>query len=55
MGMQMSAANLGVASIPSLIGILARHISLEVIPICLVVLFVVPIGLYWLGEIHSPT
>jgi fucose permease len=35
-GMQMAATGLGTAVIPSLLGILARQISLEVIPICLV-------------------
>lgn len=54
-GIQMSAAGLGGASIPSLIGILAQHISLEVIPICLATLFAVQIGLYWVSEINSPS
>lgn len=39
-GMQMAAGSLGVAIIPSLVGILARRISLEVIPVCLIALFV---------------
>jgi fucose permease len=38
-GMQMAAGSLGVAIIPSLVGILARHTSLEIIPLCLTVLF----------------
>ncbi|MBK8780668.1 MAG: MFS transporter [Anaerolineales bacterium] len=38
-GMQMAAAGLGTAIIPSLIGVLARQTSLEVVPICLVILF----------------
>ena len=38
-GMQMAATGLGAALIPSLTGILARRISLEVIPICLLVTF----------------
>lgn len=38
-GIQMAAASLGAASIPSLIGVLARNISLEVIPVCLFSLF----------------
>jgi len=54
-GMQMSAAGLGGASIPSLIGILAQHISLEVIPICLVILFAIQIGLYWVNGDNSPS
>lgn len=39
-GMQMSAVGLGSALIPSLLGVLARRLSLEVIPVCLVVVFV---------------
>ena len=54
-GMQIAAAGLGGASVPSLLGVLAQHISLEVIPICLVALFAVQIGLYWVGEVNSPT
>jgi fucose permease len=38
-GMQMAAGSLGVAIIPSLAGILARQLSLEIIPVCLVALF----------------
>jgi fucose permease len=53
-GMQMSAASLGAASIPSLIGILADQISLEVVPIALVILFITQIGLYWLSRLHPP-
>jgi fucose permease len=54
-GMQMSAASLGAASVPSVIGILAQHISLEVIPICLATLFAVQIGLFWVSEVNSPS
>ncbi len=45
-GMQMAAASLGAAMIPSLVGILARRISLEVVPLCLLVLLAGLIGLY---------
>ena len=45
-GMQISAAGLGAAVVPSLIGILARQTSLEVIPICILVLFIALFGLY---------
>lgn len=45
-GMQISAAGLGAAVIPSLIGIMARQTSLEVIPICILALFIVLFGLY---------
>ncbi|MFZ5878065.1 MAG: MFS transporter [Chloroflexota bacterium] len=48
-GMQMSAAGLGGAAIPSLVGVLARQVSLEVIPICLLVLFLALFGLYRLS------
>jgi len=54
-GMQMAAAGLGSASIPSLVGILARRMSLEVIPICLSALFMVLIGLFWLSEANPPS
>ena len=48
-GMQMAATGLGGAVIPSLVGVLARRVSLEVIPVCLVVLFVTLFGLYRLS------
>lgn len=48
-GMQMAAASLGVALIPSLIGVLARWFSLEIIPVCLIVLFALQLGLYWVN------
>jgi fucose permease len=38
-GMQMAASGLGGAAIPGLVGVLARHVSLEIVPVCLVVLF----------------
>ena len=38
-GMQMAAGALGAAIIPSLVGILARRTSLEVVPVCLMLLF----------------
>ncbi len=38
-GMQIAASGLGTAIIPSLLGVLARRFSLEVIPICLVIVF----------------
>jgi len=46
-GFQMAAAGLGAAAIPSLVGVLARQNSLEVIPVCVVVLFSVLLGLFW--------
>jgi fucose permease len=45
-GMQMAASGLGTAVIPSLLGVLARRFSLEVVPICLVVVFLGLFGLY---------
>jgi len=48
-GMQMAAGGLGLAIIPSLVGILARQVSLEVIPVCLMVLFTVLLGLFALA------
>lgn len=48
-GMQMAGAGLGAAMIPSIVGILARRISLEVVPICLMILFIVLLGLYSLA------
>jgi fucose permease len=51
-GMQIGAGGLGAALIPGLVGVLARHISLEIIPICLVVVFAVILGLYCL--VHAP-
>ena len=45
-GMQISAAGLGAAIVPSLLGVLARQFSLEVIPICILGLFVLLFGLY---------
>ncbi len=45
-GMQMAMSGLGTAVMPSLLGVLARQFSLEVVPICLVVVFVALFGLY---------
>ena len=50
-GMQMAACGLGTAVVPSLLGILARQFSLEVVPTCLVVVFVGLFGLYRLSMI----
>ena len=45
-GLQMGGTALGSASIAGLMGVLARHISLEVIPLCLVILFIILLSLY---------
>ena len=48
-GMQMSAASLGVASVPALMGILARHASLEAITLALLALFGLNLVVYLLA------
>ena len=48
-GMQMAATGFGTAVIPSLMGVLARHISLEVIPVCLLVVYAGLLGVYLLA------
>jgi fucose permease len=48
-GMQMAATGLGTAVIPSLMGILARQISLEVIPVCLLATYAGLTGFYLLA------
>jgi fucose permease len=48
-GMQMAAAGLGIALIPSLMGIFARQTSLEVIPVCLLIVYAGLFGLYMLA------
>ena len=45
-GIQMTATGLGAAVIPGLLGVLAGRFSLEVIPICLVVVFLGLFGSY---------
>ena len=48
-GMQITASGLGAAVIPSLLGVMARQFTLEVIPICLVVVFLGLFGFYRLS------
>ncbi|NMB61818.1 MAG: MFS transporter [Chloroflexi bacterium] len=48
-GMQIAFTGLGAVVIPSFFGMLARHFSLEVIPVCLVVVFSVLFCLYRLS------
>ena len=38
-GIQMAATGFGTATIPGTMGVLARHISLEVIPVCLLAVY----------------
>ncbi|MHB1339854.1 MAG: MFS transporter [Bellilinea sp.] len=45
-GMQITAAGLGGALIPSLVGVLARQFAVDIIPLCLTVLFLVLLGLH---------
>jgi fucose permease len=51
-GMQMAFSGLGGATIPGLIGILARRFSLELIPVCLIIVFAILFGLYRLSMLH---
>jgi fucose permease len=48
-GLQMAASGLGTAIIPSLLGVLARQFSLEIVPLCLVVVYMGLFGLYMLA------
>jgi fucose permease len=48
-GMQMAVTGLGAALIPSLVGVLARRVSLEVVPVCLMALFLTLFALYRLA------
>lgn len=48
-GMQMAATGFGTAVIPSLMGVLAQRISLEVIPVCLLVVYAGLFGCYLLA------
>jgi len=48
-GIQMAGGGLGMATIPGLTGVLARQISLEIIPIILTLLFAAQLGLFWLS------
>jgi fucose permease len=49
-GMQMAATGLGTAVIPSLMGIFARQVSLEVIPVMLLAVYAGLFGLYLLAN-----
>jgi fucose permease len=48
-GMQMAATGLGAAVIPGLMGVFARQVSLEVVPICLLAVYAGLSGLYILA------
>jgi fucose permease len=48
-GMQMTATGLGAAVVPGLMGVFARQVSLEVIPVMLLVVYAGLFGLYMLA------
>ena len=48
-GMQMAVTGLGASLIPGLVGVLADRFSLEIVPICLVLLFLTLFILYRLS------
>jgi fucose permease len=45
-GMQMAVAGFGTAIIPSFMGVLARRVSLEVIPLCLLAVYAALLGVF---------
>lgn len=53
-GMQMAATGFGTAVIPSLMGVLAGQISLEVIPVCLLAVYTGLFGAYLLAVRPQP-
>jgi fucose permease len=52
-GIQLAGAGLGAACIPALMGVLAQNISLETIPVALVVTSALLFGLFTLSTINS--
>ena len=54
-GMQMAATGLGGSLIPAVVGVLARRVSLEVIPIAVALLFLALFGLYRLSMTGAVT
>ncbi|HPS41319.1 MAG TPA: MFS transporter [Anaerolineaceae bacterium] len=52
-GIQMAFTSMGTAVITSLVGVLARRISVEVIPVCLLVVFGVLTVLYFLSTMKK--
>jgi fucose permease len=52
-GMQMASTGFGTAIIPSLMGVLARQISLEIIPVSLLAVYSGLFGLYILAMMYS--
>jgi fucose permease len=54
-GFQMAMTGLGGAAVPSLVGVLAKHTSLEVVPICLTVVFAILLLAYSLIQPKTKT
>ena len=54
-GMQIAATGFGTAIIPGLMGVLARQISLEIIPVCLLVVYSGLLGCYVLAVRYPKT
>lgn len=52
MGMQIAAAGIGAASLPSLAGILADRFSLEIIPVYLIGFVLILSSVYWASRRH---
>ncbi len=48
-GMQIASGGVGTALVPSLLGVLARRFSLEIIPVCILILFFALFTLYRLS------
>ena len=48
-GMQMAATGFGMAFMPSLMGVLARRVSLEIIPVMLLAVYALVLGVYLLA------
>jgi fucose permease len=53
-GLQIAASGLGAATIAGLVGVLADQLSLEVIPICITLVFAGLTGLYLLAVKYNP-
>jgi len=53
-GLQMTATGLGTAVIPGLMGVFARQVSLEVIPLCLLIVYAGLLSLYMLATRLKP-
>ena len=51
-GMQMAATGFGTVIIPTLMGMLARQVSLEIIPVCLLIVYAGLFGFYILATMY---